>query len=86
MENTIYKPKSKPVTKGPVANLEQHLQADWWKQIFNATYLKTDADVVEDPSITEGEVNLFSHLLNIQKGDTVLDLSLIHISEPTRPY
>ncbi len=75
MENTIYKPKSKPVTKGPVANLEQHLQADWWKQIFNATYLKTDADVVEDPSITEGEVNLFSHLLNIQKGDTVLDLA-----------
>lgn len=75
MEKTIQKPKIKPTNRGPVTDLEQHLQPNWWKQIFNATYLKTDADVVEDASITEGEVNLFSHLLNIQKGDTVLDLA-----------
>ena len=40
-------------TIGPIANLEQHLQPDWWKRIFNSMYLKTDADVVEDNQITQ---------------------------------
>ncbi|MCB0705272.1 MAG: methyltransferase domain-containing protein [Saprospiraceae bacterium] len=62
-------------TLGPVTNLEHHLHADWWKRIFNAMYLKTDADVVEDTRITESEVSLFREILDIKDGDTVLDLA-----------
>ena len=60
---------------GPVTNLEQHLPSDWWKVIFNAMYLKTDADVVEDPRITETEVTFFQEILDIQEGNTILDLA-----------
>lgn len=62
-------------TLGPVKDLERHLPADWWKRIFNSMYLKTDADVVEDPRITEKEVTLFSDILSIGEGDTILDLA-----------
>lgn len=60
---------------GPVTNLEHHLRPDWWKRIFNAMYLKTDADVVEDSRITETEVELFSDILGLKEGDTLLDLA-----------
>ena len=33
---------------GPVADLEAHLPAEWWRKLFNALYVKTDGDVVED--------------------------------------
>lgn len=62
-------------TLGPVSNLEHHLHPDWWKRIFNAMYLKTDADVVEDNSITASEVNLFNTLLDTREGDSILDLA-----------
>lgn len=60
---------------GPVKNLEQYLSSDWWKGIFNAMYLKTDADVVEDPRITEKEVTLFQEILDLEEGDSILDLA-----------
>lgn len=62
-------------TIGPISNLEQHLQPDWWKRIFNSMYLKTDADVVEDNQITKTEVDLFQEILNIKEGETLLDLA-----------
>jgi len=62
-------------TIGPTLNLEQHLQPDWWKKIFNSMYLKTDADVVEDNQITKTEVDLFQEILNLKEGDTLLDLA-----------
>ena len=62
-------------TIGPTLNLEQHLQPDWWKKIFNSMYLKTDADVVEDNQITKTEVDLFQDILNLKEGDTLLDLA-----------
>ncbi|MDN3687449.1 methyltransferase domain-containing protein [Cyclobacterium jeungdonense] len=62
-------------TMGPVKNLEYHLHPEWWKRIFNATYLKTDADVVEDESITRSEINLFHELLDIRDGNSLLDLA-----------
>ena len=31
---------------GPVADLEAHLPAEWWRKLFNALYVKTDGDVV----------------------------------------
>ncbi len=60
---------------GPVDNLEKYLQPDWWRRVFNATYLKTDADVVEDRQITEAEVLLFSDVLELKPEDKVLDLA-----------
>ncbi len=62
-------------TIGPTPDLEQHLKPDWWNHIFNSMYLKTDADVVEDTRITKKEVDLFQKILNIQEGDTLLDLA-----------
>ncbi|MFP4060252.1 MAG: methyltransferase domain-containing protein [Bacteroidales bacterium] len=60
---------------GPVPDLEKHLQPDWWKRIFNSMYLKTDADVVEDRSITEKEVTLFADVLALDKDDMILDVA-----------
>lgn len=59
---------------GPVENLEEHVSPDWWRKIFNPLYLKTDADVVGDESITRAEVDLFSSILNLSPDDKILDL------------
>ena len=59
---------------GPVDNLESYVKADWWKHIFNANYLRTDGDVVNDESITHAEVDVFEQLLNLEKSANILDL------------
>ncbi|PIP13275.1 MAG: D-alanine--D-alanine ligase, partial [bacterium (Candidatus Stahlbacteria) CG23_combo_of_CG06-09_8_20_14_all_40_9] len=59
---------------GHVPNLEEHVQLDWWRRIFNSIYLKTDADVVNDQRITREEVDLFSEILKISPEDKILDL------------
>jgi D-alanine-D-alanine ligase len=59
---------------GPVSNLEEHVRHDWWRRIFNATYLKTDGDVVDDLNITRNEVDYFSELLHLSAEDKILDL------------
>jgi len=64
----------KAMVLGPVANLEEHVNADWWRRIFNSLYLKTDADVVDDPSITRTEVDLFTNILQVDQGSIILDL------------
>jgi len=66
--------KPQPRSLGPVASLENYVQPDWWNRIFNAMYLKTDGDVVEDADITRTEVDLFSEVLGVEKGDRILDL------------
>jgi D-alanine-D-alanine ligase len=60
---------------GPVENLEHYLQPDWWRRIFNSMYLKTDADVVEDKQITQGEIDLFTDILGLEKNMAILDLA-----------
>ena len=59
---------------GPVNNLESYVKADWWKEIFNANYLKTDGDVVEDMSTTAKEVGIFVDILKPEKEKDILDL------------
>jgi len=59
---------------GPVENLESYVKADWWKEIFNANYLRTDGDVVNDPAITTTEIETFLSLTGIVKEDVILDL------------
>ncbi|MFX0017772.1 MAG: methyltransferase domain-containing protein [Promethearchaeota archaeon] len=81
-ENNIDKKKSiingneasKPICLGPVSNLEEFVKEDWWKKIFNAYYLKTDGDVVEDQKITSFEVDLFSKVLGMRPNHYILDL------------
>jgi len=60
---------------GPVSNLEEYLKPDWWRRIFNSMYLKTDADVVEDKSITSYELDMFTSILTISQDQTILDLA-----------
>ena len=81
---TVKKTKTKPRKKktdqewfesiGPVENLESYVKADWWRQIFNANYLRTDGDVVEDISITQREIDLFLETLSPEKDSYILDL------------
>jgi D-alanine-D-alanine ligase len=59
---------------GPVGNLEEHVQPEWWRQIFNSLYLKTDGDVVDDPQVTVKEVDTFLKILNLSPEDKILDL------------
>ena len=59
---------------GPVLNLEEHVQPDWWRRIFNSIYLKTDADVVSDQLVTRKEVDLFSEIIGLSRDDKILDL------------
>ncbi|MGD2035843.1 MAG: methyltransferase domain-containing protein, partial [Bacteroidales bacterium] len=60
---------------GPVNNLEEFLQPDWWRRIFNSMYLKTDADVVEDKCITSFELDMFTKMLDLEQDNVILDLA-----------
>jgi D-alanine-D-alanine ligase len=59
---------------GPVENLESYVKADWWRHIFNANYLRTDGDVVNDENITRDEVGVFLSILEVNKDAAILDM------------
>jgi D-alanine-D-alanine ligase len=59
---------------GPVEDLESYVKADWWRHIFNANYLRTDGDVVNDINITSKEVEIFLDYLELEKENFILDL------------
>ncbi|MGE0022244.1 MAG: methyltransferase domain-containing protein [Hyphomicrobium sp.] len=59
---------------GPVADLEQHLPAEWWRKLFNALYVKTDGDVVENNENTRREVDFIVAAAAIQPHSAILDL------------
>jgi D-alanine-D-alanine ligase len=63
---------------GPIPDLEEYVQPDWWKHIFNSFYLKTDGDVVNDQEITRREVDLFTYILGLKSEDSILDLCCGH--------
>ncbi len=63
-----------PRTLGPLTELENHLPPEWWKTLFNALYLKTDADVVEDNRITGEEIDFILRNTGAVRGDRILDL------------
>jgi D-alanine-D-alanine ligase len=62
------------VLPGPVANLEARVPPEWWRQIFNELYLKTDGDVVENQENTVRDVDLVLRALRLQPDDRILDL------------
>ena len=59
---------------GPISDLEEHVRPDWWRDIFNSLYLKTDADVVDDEGITCREVDNLLKVLKLSPQDRILDL------------
>ncbi len=59
---------------GPVADLEAHLPAEWWRKLFNALYVKTDGDVVENSENTRREVDFIVAAAAIQPHSQILDL------------
>jgi D-alanine-D-alanine ligase len=59
---------------GPVSSLESYVKADWWREIFNANYLRTDGDVVNDQIITKNEIDTFLSILKPEKDQHILDL------------
>ncbi len=59
---------------GPVADLELHLPAEWWRKLFNALYVKTDGDVVENAENTRREVDFIVSAAAIQPHSHILDL------------
>ncbi len=61
-------------TFGPLRNLESHLRSDWWRTLFNATYLKTDGDVVENARNTARETQSLIHSVGLRRQDRILDL------------
>jgi D-alanine-D-alanine ligase len=61
-------------TLGPVADLERHLPADWWRTLFNALYLKTDGDVVENDENTAAEVDALVQRSGLDPDSRILDL------------
>ncbi|MFX1328739.1 MAG: methyltransferase domain-containing protein [Promethearchaeota archaeon] len=66
--------KTNIVCLGPVPSLEEYVKKDWWKRIFNAYYLKTDGDVVEDQNITKSEIEYFIEIMNFRPEHNILDL------------
>lgn len=61
-------------TLGPVTDLERHLPAEWWRTLFNALYLKTDGDVVENSANTSSEVDAVIAAAALEPADRILDL------------
>ena len=59
---------------GPVADLESHLPEEWWRKLFNALYVKTDGDVVENAENTKREVDFIIGAAKIQAHSQILDL------------
>ena len=70
------KPKRQSVRSclGPVGDLEAHLPAEWWRKLFNALYIKTDGDVVENNDNTRKEVDFIVNSAAIQPHSQILDL------------
>lgn len=73
-KNLKSKERKTSICFGPIVNLEEYVKKDWWKRIFNAFYLKTDSDVVEDQKITKFEVDFFSKIMDFKPADHILDL------------
>lgn len=61
-------------TLGPISDLERHLPEEWWRTLFNAVYLCTDGDVVENYDNTKKEVDIIISSLDLKENEKILDL------------
>jgi len=63
-----------PTILGPVASLERHLPADWWRDLFGELYLQTDGDVVENADSTREDVDALIRVARLEPEHRILDL------------
>lgn len=61
-------------TLGPVADLEHHLPTEWWRELFDSLYLRTDGDVVENEVNTAAEIDALIEATGLKQADRILDL------------
>lgn len=74
--------RGKPLTRvspklnclGPIADLEKHLPTEWWRDLFNSLYLKTDADVIENVENTKNDIDIVIQATGVTPSDKILDL------------
>lgn len=71
MDRTNDSPPTPPL--GPVDTLEKYVSPEWWRDLFDETYLLTDGDVLSQ-SITEEEVDRFVEEASLRPTDHILDL------------
>ena len=50
------------------------IDPDWWKDLFDEVYLRTDARSVDDTRLTSREVDFLEEILSISKTEPILDL------------
>jgi D-alanine-D-alanine ligase len=51
-----------------------HVAPNWWQTLFDDVYLITDAPFVDNPALTQREVEVVAKLLHLQPSDRILDL------------
>jgi len=51
-----------------------YVAPDFWKTLFDDVYLITDAPFVENPALTQREVDVVANLLHLHPSDRILDL------------
>ncbi|MEW5703178.1 MAG: methyltransferase domain-containing protein [Pseudomonadota bacterium] len=66
------KPRSRAFL-GPVADLASHLPQEWWRDLFDSLYLRTDGDVVENDANTIREVDILLRATALRPTDRILD-------------
>jgi D-alanine-D-alanine ligase len=57
-----------------VDRLEPHVPREWWKGLFNETYLQTDGDVVENDENTRQDIDLVLSTVPLVPSHRILDL------------
>ncbi len=66
--------RSRHVCLGPIANLEAHLPEAWWQTLFDALYVQTDGDVVENPEAARADIDQVLAHVALGRHADILDL------------
>ena len=48
-----------------------HVAPDWWQTLFDEVYLITDAPFVDNPALTQREVEVAARLLRLRPGEGI---------------
>jgi len=63
-----------PSSENRPENAQKAVDPDWWKHIFDETYLLTDARSIGNEWITRVETDLMERFLQVARDDPILDL------------
>ncbi|MBF0249651.1 MAG: methyltransferase domain-containing protein [Alphaproteobacteria bacterium] len=68
-----HQPKPR-LTLGPVADLEPHLPAEWWRELFDSMAARGDGETPDADQSTSAEVDAIIETARLDKNAAVLDL------------